>query len=50
MAQTNDIERFLYRKLVTYPNVTIVNTERAHPITAVGRGESGSADFIQLSQ
>ncbi len=46
-VQIKDVERFLYRKLSAYPNVTIVDVQH-NPIASVGRGKKGDADYIEF--
>lgn len=46
-VQTKDIERFLYRKLQSYPNVQIVQLEKSDKIQSVSN--KGTATAIELS-
>lgn len=49
VIQTKDIERFLYRKLSSLPNVSIVQLDASCSIQSVGKGEARKASYIQLS-
>lgn len=49
IMQLKDIERFLEKKLHTYPNVTIVPIEKPAKIISIGFGETKKSSFIELS-